>query len=252
MNTLFSAPHQITHVRREIKRRLLTVTDVERVTPRMQRVVLHSPELSDFESLAPDDHIKLFFPALTPGSDLCMRDYTPRKFDHKKLTLTVDFSLHGSGPAASWASSAKPGDSLLVGGPKKSTVVTDDFDWYLLIGDETALPAIGRRVEELRSLVPVTTIVLVETLAERQTFPTCADWSPVWISREGQSLDDQTLFGDALSRYEIPEGAGYIWMATEASTARWLRDYVSARWRHPKDWMKVSGYWTRGKAGTHK
>jgi NADPH-dependent ferric siderophore reductase len=40
--------------------------------------------------------------------------------------------------------------------------VPDDFDWYLLIGDETALPAIGRRVEELRADVSVTTFVLME------------------------------------------------------------------------------------------
>jgi len=55
--------HQITRLRRDTRRRLLTVTDVRRITPRMQRIWFESPDLSDFESAAPDDHIKLFLPA---------------------------------------------------------------------------------------------------------------------------------------------------------------------------------------------
>jgi NADPH-dependent ferric siderophore reductase len=256
METLFNAPHQITRLRRDTRRRFLSVTCVERITPRMQRIVFQSPDLGDFESASPDDHIKLFIPLSTPddtGIDgVCTRDYTPRKFDRATLTLTFDFALHEAGPATAWALQANRGDTLEIGGPGKSNVVTDDFDWYLLIGDETALPAIGRRVEELRPGVRVDTVVAVETLAERQTFATSADWTPSWITREGQSATDDALLRLALADHQPPRGDGYIWIAAEASVSRSLRSLVSETWGHPKAWTKSSGYWMRGEAGAHE
>ena len=79
------------------------------------------------------------------------RDYTPRRYDAGRNELVIDFALHDAGPATDWAAQAEPGQQLAVGGPRGSFVVPDDFDWYLFIGDETALPAIGRRLEELRA-----------------------------------------------------------------------------------------------------
>ena len=78
-----------------------------------------------------------------------MRDYTPRRYDLDTLELDIDFVLHGDGPASTWAEQAKPGQFLHIGGPRGSMIVPDIFDSYLLIGDETALPAIARRLEGL-------------------------------------------------------------------------------------------------------
>jgi NADPH-dependent ferric siderophore reductase len=256
MGTLFKTLHQITRIRRAIRRRILTVAEVRRITPRMQRISFQSPELGDFESSAPDDHIKIFVPTSKLGNadidDVCMRDYTPRKFDPATKTLTIDFALHEAGPATSWASQARPGDKLEIGGPRKSNVVADDFDWYLLIGDETALPAIGRRVEELRAGVRVITVVIIETLAERQTFVTSAAWAPLWIPREGQPVGDDVLLSLSLAQLKLLPGDGYIWIAAEADAARSVRGLVTETWGHPKEWMKSSGYWVRGKAGAHE
>ena len=255
MTSLSNPPHSVIRLRREARRRLLSVTELRRVTPRMQRIAFQSPDLSDFESASPDDHIKLFVPTAKPyGADveICMRDYTPRKFDRVTGTLVIDFALHEAGPATAWALQARCGDTLEIAGPRKSCVVADDFDWYLLIGDETALPAIGRRVEELRPGVRVTTVVAIETLAERQTFATSAVWTPLWIAREGQSAGDDQLLRHALADHEAPRGDGYIWIAAEATVARSLRSLVSDIWGHPREWTKISGYWVRGKAGAHE
>ena len=256
MEWLFKARHRTTRVRRDSPRRLLTVTDVERITPRMQRMSFHSLALGNFEALAPDDHIKLFIPISEPDNNgvdsVCARNYTPRTFDAASATLNIDFALHEHGPATSWALRTRPGDKLEIGGPRKSNVVADDFDWYLLIGDETALPAIGRRVEELRSGVPVTTVVVVETIQERQSFATSAVWTPIWISRQGQGLGDDALIHLVLADYVLPPGDGYIWIAAEAGAARSIRTFVSETWDHPKEWTKSSGYWVRGRAGAHE
>ena len=244
--------HQINRMRRETRRRLLTVTNVERITPHMQRIHFASPDLHDFDSAGPDDHIKLFLPAPNEPDGSCRRDYTPRRFDGAAGTLTIDFALHQAGPATAWALDAKPGDRLEIGGPRGSTLVADDFDWYLLIGDETALPAIGRRVETLRPGVPVTTLVLVDSLAERQSFETRADWASHWVARAGQELDDGALLAKALANLTPRTGDGYIWIAAEAQAARSIRALVTETWGHPPGWLKSSGYWVQGEPGAHE
>ena len=247
--------HHTLRVRREIRRRSVTVVATQQLTPNMRRIQFASPELQDFESLAPDDHVTLFVPNRTGAGGVdgqSMRDYTPRAFDPQQGTLTIDFALHQAGPATAWALAAQPGDEIQIGGPRGSMIVADDFDWYLLIGDETALPAIGRRVESLRANVPVKTIVIVNSPADRQHFPTRASWIGEWVSRAGTHADDATLLRAALAKCApFPEGEGYVWIAAEARVARTLRTYAKDTLGHPKAWLKASGYWTEGQANAH-
>ena len=131
--------HRIERVRQEPKRRRLTVASKERLTPSMLRLTFTSPDLADFSSPAPDDHIKLFLPdPVHPGQEV-MRDYTPRAFDAARKILTIDFAIsppqdgrpdgrpmHEAGPAKAWALAAQVGDRLEIGGPRGSTMVADD------------------------------------------------------------------------------------------------------------------------------
>jgi len=243
--------HAITRIRHEVRRRMLTVSSIELLTPRMRRFGFTSPELHDFVSASHDDHVKLFFPGTdADGRDICMRDFTPRRFDASRGTLVIDFALHETGPATQWAMSAEIGDTLQIGGPRGSSIVPDDFDWYLLIGDETALPAIGRRVEELRADVPVATFVMMEA-GETQDFQTKANWTPRWVAR-GSSMDDASLLRAALADYALPAGEGFVWIAAEASVARSLRAHVIDDLGHPKQWTKAAGYWKRGHSDVHE
>ena len=139
-----------------------------------------------------------------------------------------------------------------IGGPRGSTIVPDDFDWYLLIGDQTALPAIGRRVETLRAGAAAKTIIVVDNVREQQEFQTAAHWWPLWCHRRGQSVDDATLLIRALQRFEMPAGDGFVWIAGEASAARAVRAYMLEVKNHPLAWLKASGYWVKGRAGAHE
>jgi NADPH-dependent ferric siderophore reductase len=235
--------HEITRVRHELRRRLLTVSAVEHLSPQMLRITLTSPDLHDFVSASFDDHVKLIFP--DNGEEPVMREYTPRSFDTSSNMLVLDFALHEAGPATQWASSAKTGDTMQIGGPRGSAVIPDDFDWYLLVGDETALPAIGRRLEELRAGVPVASFVI----GEAQKITTKANWTPHWINRDGSS-DDTSLLQAALDKHVLPEGEGFVWIAAEANVARSLRSYIVDTRGHAKSWTKAAGYWTRGQADT--
>lgn len=243
--------HQIQRVRHELRRRTLTVAAIEELSTRMMRFRFTSPDLHDFTSASPDDHVKLFFPAADASSNdkPPMRDFTPRAFDREKGTLTIDFAIHEAGPAMEWARQAKVGGTLQIGGPRGSAVIPDDFDWYLLIGDDTALPAIGRRVEELRAGVPVTTFVIMHGDGAGINLSTDAAWTATWLTR-GPS-DDAAALLNALAGYELPAGDGFVWIAAEASVAQAIKRYIVEERGQPREWVKASGYWMRGEADAH-
>lgn len=242
--------HQMTRIRREPRRRTLTVAATEKLSRSMLRVRFTSDELADFDSPAPDDHVKVFLPAVgAEDGRPAMRDYTPRAWDGAAGTFVIDFALHEAGPATAWALAAAPGDTLEIGGPRGSTVVADDFDWYLLVGDETAIPAIARRCEELRAGVPVTGLILVDGPDDVVAMPERTGLNVHWSFRNG--LDDAAaLLADLPTT--LPAGEGYVWIAAEASAARALRAHVVGTLGHPKEWLKAAGYWTRGVPDAHE
>jgi NADPH-dependent ferric siderophore reductase len=241
--------HQIERIRHETRRRTLTVQTIVKLTSHMLRIGFTSNDLQDFVSLSADDHIKLFFPV--EGERGCMRDYTPRCFDTERGTISIDFAMHDAGPATMWAMTAKVGDMLEIGGPRGSALIPTDFDWYLFIGDETALPAIGRWVEEAGPSVQVTTVVVVDDGTGAQHFRTDALWTPVWAFRDGVT-DDAAVLQRALAQRLFPSGEGFVWIAAEARIARALRTYVTEERQHPREWLKAAGYWARGQADAHE
>ena len=256
-------------LRHEMRRRLLTVRRVERITPRMARVTLAGPELEGFVSASFDDHVKLFFPApgeaepampvigpdgpvLAEGAPRPVgRDYTPRRHDPARGELTIDFALHEAGPATGWAARAAPGDRLGVGGPRGSFVLPDDLDWYLLAGDETALPAIGRRIEELPASARILALIEVADVAERQELPSRPGLEITWLERGGAPAGGAERLAAALEAVTLPPGEGHAWVACESEVARRLRRVLVERHVLPKERIKAAGYWRRGAAATH-
>ncbi|MBY3142930.1 siderophore-interacting protein [Rhizobium laguerreae] len=236
----------IERVRHDTRRRTLAVESIVDITPGMRRITLSRSDLGDFISLAPDDHIKIFVPAADGGEE--RRDYTPRRYDNAKRKLTVDFALHEAGPVTQWAINAQPGDRLEIGGPRGSAVVSETVKRWLLIGDETALPAIGRRIEESGAGTVVTTIAAVTGPLEEQTFETSAELHLHWVYRPLSQATDATAVLKLLSTVDIqPET--FIWVAAEASVTRDIRAYLLER-GCPLGWIKASGYWVFGKADT--
>lgn len=241
---------QIRRVRHETKRRDLTVETIEALTPNMRRIVFRSPDLVDFVSGSPDDHIKVFLPG-GDGSPV-MRDYTPRRYDNAGTSLTIDFALHEAGPVTAWAMAAQVGDHLAIGGPRGSAIIPDVFDWYMLIGDETALPAIGRRLEELRPGVPVTVIGLVDNAAETQDFTSPANLSAHWVYRDVAGADDVASASAVIDKLFPAYGDGFVWLAAEAQVAKGLRAHILEVHKHTAQQMKAAGYWVRGDEGAHQ
>lgn len=245
-------------VRHETKRRRLVVRDVKKLSPHMTRVTVGGDELAGFTSLGFDDHIKLFFPeAVSDERDVngdpkpVSRDYTPRHYDAATNTLEIDFALHEAGPATQWAETARPGDILNIGGPRGSLVIPTGFDWHLLIGDDTALPAIGRRLAELPRNARAVVLAEVDTADDEISFAHAANASIIWVHRNGGELGSPDRLAEALRTLVFPAGDYYAWVACESLTAKALRaQLVAEKGSNPK-WLRAAGYWRRGATAVH-
>ncbi|KPF46036.1 FAD-binding protein [Rhizobium sp. AAP43] len=255
--------------RHTVRLRHLKVARVEQLSHALVRVIMAGPELSGFSSLGFDDHVKMFFaapgeakprlPTVGPnglempedGPPLLGRDYTPRSFDPETGELAIDFAIHHDGPASNWARAAKPGQSAWVAGPRGSFVVPLTFDWHLLIADETGLPALARRLEELPAGTRALALIEVEGQDDVIPLQTASDASIVWVHRHGSDPNQTGPLLEALTRTALPSGDFFGWIGCESSTAKALRSFlVTERGANPK-WLRASGYWRRGDAGVH-
>lgn len=234
---------QVQRLRHEIKRRELTVLRVERLTPHFQRITLGGESLADFISASFDDHAKLIFDA-PEGVEPAKRDYTPRAYDNAARELVLEFALHGEGPAADWALQAQPGQTLVVAGPRGSMVVPVDYDWHLLIGDESALPAVARRLEELPAGTRAIVMLQLADAADRRVFSSAAEVELHWP-------DSPAALFEAVRALGRPAGEGYVWGAGEAAEMKALREVLVGEIGHDPRAMRVAAYWKRGAIAHH-
>ena len=259
----------VTRVRHAVKFRLLEVRRVLALTPHLTRVTLAGPELEGFVSASFDDHVKLFFPApgvekpprptqgpngsLFPedGPKPIARDFTPRRYDAARQELDIEFVLNHPGPASQWAEAAKPGQWLGVGGPRGSFVIPGGFDWRLLIGDDTALPAIARGLEELSPGVRAHVIVEAPDPSARIELASAADLHVVWLYRNSAPTGTDALLA-AASDFEFPPGEGYIWAAGEAASIRAVRQNLCVERGWAKSRIRAAAYWKRGQVAVHE
>ncbi|PLC06909.1 NADPH-dependent ferric siderophore reductase [Variovorax sp. RO1] len=264
-NTPDRTPRRVRH---ELRFRQLTVKTVQRMTPHLIRITLTGDALEGFTSPGFDDHAKLFFPDATTGQLTlptvgpdgpvwpeggrpAMRDYTPRRHDAQANTLEIDFALHDAGPATQWAEQAKPGDIVGVGGPRGSFILPTEFDWHLLIGDDTALPAIARRLAELPAGARVVVLAEVDSEADEIPFETQAELTLRWVHRQGAAPGLSPVLVDTLKAMTLPAGDFHAWVGCESAIAKALRAHlVGERGANPK-WVRASGYWRRGAVATH-
>jgi NADPH-dependent ferric siderophore reductase len=246
------APRRVRH---ETRRRQLEVKQVDKIAAHMIRVVLGG-DLDGFTSLGFDDHVKLFFPdeSAGPGTEpqTIARDYTPRLYDAKRNVLEIDFAIHDAGPATRWAEQARVGDPLTIGGPRGSFIIPTNYDWHLLIGDETALPAISRRLRELPAGSRAVVLAEVDGPSDELAFASAADFKVTWAHRRGAAAGESNVLARTLKTMQLPAGDYYAWVACESLVAKALRVQLLADHRANKKWMRAAGYWRRGAVAIHE
>ena len=173
-----------------------------------------------------------------------LRTYTVRAFDPAAGELTIDFVHHGDvGLAGPWAAGARPGDRLLLLGPGGAYAPDPTADWHLMVGDESALPAIGSALERVPNGVPVHALVEVDGPADQQELTTPGRLDLRWCHRDPVRSEQLV---DALAELTFPAGRVHAFVHGEAGVVRTLRRHLLDERGVPRDDLSVSGYWRRG------
>ena len=238
-----TSTRRVQRVRHDLRLREVEVRRVNPVSANFISVVFGGESLADFRSDGFDDHVKFMFN--DAAGQPVRRDYTPRHFDPVARELTIEFALHDGGAASAWAEQAAVGQSATIGGPRGSMVVPTDYDWHLLIGDSTALPAIHRRLEELPASTRAIAVIQLASEADRRSFASRADLQVHWVYSPGDLV--------ATTRsLTLPKGDGYVWAAGEASVMKTVRQVLVDDHRQPGDALHAAAYWKRGQADFHE
>jgi len=233
----------------------------------MMRVSLTGEDLRKVKVDAKDAYIKLFFPRegeerpvlpppltddvsswyrtyLQMPDDIRppMRTYTIRA--HRDDEVDIDFVLHGDvGPASKWAGRARPGDHVAFVGPAGLHSPPEDTDWQLLVGDETALPAIGAIVEDLPRGTRAHVYVEIDGPAEEQRLNTPGDVKITWVHRSGAH---GAALLDAVRAATFPEGKPYAWVSGESGLVKEVRRHLVRERGVDKRAITFTGYWRLG------
>ena len=245
--------------------RLAEVVRVEHLTPHMVRVVFAGEELEGFTTRGPAEHFKVNFPL--PGESKLVlpewgpdgpilpdgqqrplnRTYTPRRWDLRTGELTVDFLLHGEGPGSNWAQQARPGQVLAVSQqPGGAYKVAAEAEWYLIGGDEAALPAVGTLLEALPASCFAYVFVEVADAAEELKLESPGKFQVTWLhhgraaGRVGRRLEQ------AVREFQFPEGSGRIWIGCEAGVMRDIRRHLLNERGMDRARAHTQGYWKYG------
>ena len=239
------------------------------VHPHLRRITFRGGDLDTFAPLGP--HTFLFVLLAPPGRTELGIDrsftwdawermpadeqpvgayYTVRAWRPEVAELDALFVLHApAGPASAWAARARPGDPVALWGPREAFHPPSDTAWYLLVADDTGLPAVAVILEQLPPGVPVVVVVEVDHEGEHLDLPMREGVAVHWVHRHGEPPgEDPQRLVDVVRGLELPAGRGYVWGGAESRAMTAVRRHVRdergleraqvslvAYWRHAAD-----------------
>ncbi|MGW2288048.1 SIP domain-containing protein [Streptomyces phaeochromogenes] len=243
------------------------------ITPGMRRVTLNGEQLRAFttadgfvrpafESPGFDDDLAFYFPypgqrdpvlpvqgeakLIVPKDPRPLsRAYTVRRWDPEAGELDVDFVKHGVGAGTTWAYRTRPGDRIHLSGPSTSKAFPTGADWLLVAGDDTALPAIGRLLDELPPDARAQVFIEIAEDAHRQELRELPGVDVTWLVRSGRAAGTVSLLTETVRSAEWWSGQAFAWLAGEHTAVRDIRRHLVEDRGVPKEDIDFAGYWRR-------
>ncbi|HJQ43176.1 MAG TPA: siderophore-interacting protein [Jatrophihabitantaceae bacterium] len=215
-----------------------TVVGATQLTPRMRRVVVRTEAMRDL-SIRPAQDVELF---LSESSGRRVkRRYTIRQHRPDVGEIDLDVLVHGHGPGSTWGATAKAGDVVEFQGPRGKLELLP-ADWHLLMGDESAIPAIASIVEALGTGARATSVIEVDGAADE--LPVLGEVR--WVHRDGTPAGRSDLLARALDDVALPDGFGRCYLMGETRAMVALRTLAEDR-GIAHDAIFVKGYWNLGR-----
>lgn len=285
-----------------------TVAGVRRLSPSFVRITLTGPELDEFADNGYDQRFKLLLPApeggfahlaagggsagwyaewrqLPAGKRPPMRTYTVRAVRPERCEVDFDMVLHGdTGPASRFAARARPGDEVMVMGPNSRydgrhgglefRPPAGHVGPTLLVGDETAVPAVLSIIEKLPADAYGEVVIEVPDALDITDVPAPVGLRLTWLVRQddGSGLPDGVRaaldrmgvaapavpdagdLADVASDeplWDVPEDARasglYAWLAGESTVITGLRRHLVRDRGVDRRGVAFMGYWKAGR-----
>lgn len=234
-------------------------------TPALARVELEGPGLDDFVPVdATDAYVNAAFPPdgapyvapfdLSALKELpneqrpFRRRYSVRRWDAGARRLTLEVVVHGDvGAGGRWVLRARPGDALVFTGPAGSYRPDPAAAGHLLVGDESALPAIAASLEAVPAGAPVVVRLMCDGPAhELPDLPAPDGLDLAWVHRTGDAATDVRRLVDAVAAAPLPARDVHAFVHGEALETREVRRLLLATPAVDLGRLSCSPYWRRG------
>lgn len=259
----------------------LDVLRTQRLSAHWLRVTLGGGEIERFRPMGFDQWFRLFLPIggeaglarvpakankmfgylrflrIPDGERPVMRNYTVRAYRPATADagaeIDVDFVLHGSaadgtaGPASRWAETCTPGEHVLIIDEGLTFNPQRGTERVVLVGDETALPAIASICASLPANASGTVIIEVPSSEDALEFPHPPALTVDWIVRP-DSTAHGALALTALGRILLPDAPFHAYAAGEQALASGVRRHLFEDRGVDKDTISFCGYWKVGAA----
>jgi NADPH-dependent ferric siderophore reductase len=224
-------------LRRSPAHRAAVVASVQ-LTARMRRITLRADALTGL-ALRPAQDVELLL--REPSGRRVKRRYTIRTYRPETGEIDVDIFLHGESPGSVWGRTAVPGDEIEFQGPRGKLGITR-APWHILVGDESALPAISAICESLPAHEPA--IAVIEVTDAEDELPVNA--TTHWVHRGGTPPGTPATLVGAVTALELPEGPGHAYLMGETRSMVAVRALLEERGVGHED-IFVKGYWNIGR-----
>lgn len=248
---------------RAIRTFVTSVVRTEQLTPHYRQITFGGGDLHDFSPLGPDTFLYVLAPprgrselTIDQGfswetvGDLPEAErpigayYTLRRWRPEVAELDLIFLLHGDqGDGSWWAGQASPGDPVALWGPRTAWDPPTGTDRYLLVADETGLPALAVILETLPAGTPVTAFVELDDDADRIPFETSVDLDLTWLHRGGADVGTTTLLVDAVRAAGVEAAGTYAWGGGESRAVTAVRKHLRAERAFDREAVSMTGYW---------
>ncbi len=260
-------------LRSAIRTFVTSVSAVEDVHPHLRRITFAGGDLSTFAPLGPDTFIYVLLPP--PGRTELSIDasfswdhyrempeadrpvgayYTLHTWDPATTELSMLFVLHEpSGHASAWAARAAVGDPVALWGPRQAFLPPEDTDSYLLVADDTGLPAVAAILDALPTHVTATVIAEVDGPAEQQALSQRPGVEVRWVHRNGAAPGSvpELLVGEL--RAATAAGLGdrtYAWGGGESRAMTLARRHLRQERGLIRERVAMIAYWRHADSPT--
>jgi NADPH-dependent ferric siderophore reductase len=244
------------------------VRRVNELSPHLTRVTLHSPGFAELSYLGSDQYIRLLLPtasqaeprlpltdrwwpdmvAMPADERPILRNYTVADLRPGVAEMDVDFVRHGdAGPATRWVNRAGPGAAVGVIEQGVLHEVRGDADEYLIVGDETALPAAAGVLLALPRTVTATVLLEVPAPEDRRALASLAPANVRYLPRFDPHDQPGLLLADAVRDWRPTGHRAIAWVAGEQSMVKSVRR-ILVRAGLPKADICFHGYFKFGSA----